>query len=74
MPDRLGFSVPTIDGWAWSEATADEPPPARSKMPELPPSAITALAWLIVADVLLVSSLLAAYAARIARKWLRSDQ
>lgn len=43
-------------------------------MPPVPEPAIAAIAWVVAADVLLVSALLAAYAARIARKWLRGDQ
>lgn len=41
---------------------------------EVPPEAITALAWMIVADVALVSAFAAAYAARIVRRWSKQDQ
>lgn len=43
-------------------------------MPPIPEPAITAAVWLLVADLMLVSALLGAYAARIARKWIRGDQ
>lgn len=43
-------------------------------MPHVPPEAVTAVAWLVVADVGLVSAFAAAYAARIVRKWKRLDQ
>ena len=43
-------------------------------MNAIPEAAITALAWTVVADVLLVSGFAAAYAARIVRKWRRLDE
>ncbi len=41
---------------------------------QVPPEAVTAAAWVVVADLLLVSALLCAYAARLARQWMRSDE
>lgn len=40
----------------------------------VPTEAVTAAAWVVVADLLLVSGFAAAYAARIVRTWMRNDQ
>lgn len=43
-------------------------------MGDIPTPALEAAAWVLVADLLLVSALLSAYAARLARKWIKGDQ
>jgi hypothetical protein len=43
-------------------------------MEPIPEPVITGIAWMVFGDVLLVSAFLAAYAARIARRWMRGDR
>lgn len=75
MTGPIGFLGSADVGWGWADSTPIEPPPVREekKMP-IPEPVVTAIAWTVAADVLLVSAFLAAYAARIARRWMRGDR
>lgn len=48
-------------------------PPENAVTDHIPPEAVTAAAWLVIADVVLVSAFAAAYAARIVRRWIKTD-
>lgn len=44
-------------------------------MPDhVPPEAVTALAWVVVANACVMTALLTAYSARLLRKWKQMDQ
>jgi hypothetical protein len=44
-------------------------------MPDsIPPEAVTAMAWVVVANALVLTGLLSAYSARLLRKWSQRDR